>query len=271
VNINVFFKGPTVTEGACLQLRVGARSDIGRVRKNNEDTFLALTDLHLFVISDGMGGEAHGELASAIAGDTIAAYCSGPSDDDPLPGEYSIPGLSSKTNRLARAIHLANRKIYDAAVADPSLRGMGATVVAVWLHSLRLSVVHVGDSRAYLLHDGQLQVLTADHTLVAEQVRRGLIKPEEAHSSKMQNVLIRALGAQSHIEPDVSEQELQNDDVLLLCTDGLTRMVSDKEIAAELLKSAEPQVCADNLISLANQHGGEDNVSVIVVRIAETA
>jgi serine/threonine protein phosphatase PrpC len=260
-----------VTERACLQLRVGARSDIGRVRKNNEDTFVALADHHLFVISDGMGGEAHGEVASALAGDTIAAYCSGPSEDAPPPDEYSIRGLSSRTNRLAWAIHLANRKIYDAAVADPSLRGMGATVVAVWLQGLRLSLVHVGDSRAYLLHDGHLQVLTADHTLVAEQVRRGLIRPEEAHFSKMQNVLIRALGAHSHIEPDVAEQDLQNDDILMLCTDGLTRMVSDQEITAELLKPVDPQICADNLISLANQHGGDDNVSVIVVRIAETA
>jgi len=146
---------------------------------------------------------------------------------------------------------------------------MGATVVAVWLNGARMSLVHVGDSRAYLLRGGVLKRLTSDHTLVAEQIRRGLIKPEESHLSKMQNVLIRALGVQEHVELDATEYLLSSGDTVLLCTDGLTRMVEDSEITKTLLESSDPQTSADQLVLLANDHGGEDNVSVIVVRIGE--
>jgi protein phosphatase len=148
---------------------------------------------------------------------------------------------------------------------------MGATVVTAWIAGSRLSLVHVGDSRAYLLRSGTLKRLTSDHTLVAEQVRRGIIKPEEAHLSKMQNVLIRALGVQEKVELDATEFILSSHDVLLLCTDGLTRMVEDSEIARTLLESSGPQSGADNLIALANQHGGEDNVSAIVAYISEVS
>lgn len=249
-----------------LQLGIGSRTDVGRVRGNNEDTCQVWPDLKLFIISDGMGGQSHGEFASSIAGDSIAQYCA----------EYDIsthrekilrPDLTEKTNRLANAVRLANRKIYETALGNPTLRGMGATVVAAWLEGSRLSLAHVGDSRAYLLRSGILQRLTSDHTLIAEQIRSGLIKPEEAHLSKMQNVLIRALGVQEQVELDVEERTLSEGDVVLLCTDGLTRMVSDSEIANILTQSADPQISADNLVSLANEHGGEDNVSVIVVHI----
>jgi len=132
-----------------------------------------------------------------------------------------------------------------------------------------LSLVHVGDSRAYLFRSGALQRLTSDHTLVAEQIRRGLIAPEEAHLSKMQNVLIRALGAQEQVELDAAEYLLRNHDVVLLCTDGLTRMVTEVEIAKTLREVCDAQASAEQLVALANEHGGEDNVSAIVVRVAE--
>jgi serine/threonine protein phosphatase PrpC len=253
-----------------MQLDIGFKTDIGRVRKNNEDTCRVLPELKLLIISDGMGGESHGELASAIAGDTIATHCSENSDDpSSFYGEALRPDLSEKTNQLASAVRLANRRIYEASQDNPLLRGMGATVVTAWLEGPRLSLVHVGDSRAYLLRSGSLKRLTSDHTLVAEQVRRGLIKPEEAHLSKMQNVLIRALGVQERVELDATECMLINQDVVLLCTDGLTRMVEDSEIARTLLESSGAQDSADNLITLANQHGGEDNVSAIVAHISE--
>jgi PPM family protein phosphatase len=258
-----------LNERECLQLGIGSRTDVGRVRSDNEDTCRVLPSLSLFIISDGMGGESHGELASAIAGDTIARYCSENHDDTSTPnGEVRRPDLSEKTNRLASAVRLANRRIYETALGNPLLHGMGATVVAAWLEGLRLSLVHVGDSRAYLLRSGILRHLTSDHTLVAEQIKRGLIKPEEAHLSKMQNVLIRALGVEQQVELDATECMLIDHDVLLLCTDGLTRMVPDPEIAGTLTQSSEPQISADNLVLLANQHGGEDNVSVIVLHIA---
>jgi len=253
-----------------MHLEIGSKTDIGRVRKNNEDTCRVLPELKLFVVSDGMGGEAHGEVASAIAGDTITAHCSENSEDVSAPyGEVLRPDLSEKTNRLSSAVRLANRCIYEASLDNPAWRGMGATVVAVWLDGARMSLVHVGDSRAYLLRGSVLKRLTSDHTLVAEQIRRGLIKPEESHLSKMQNVLIRALGVQEHVESDAMEYQLSSGDIVLLCTDGLTRMVEDSEIARTLLESSDVQTSADELVRLANDHGGEDNVSVIVVRIGE--
>jgi PPM family protein phosphatase len=260
-----------VSEKICVQIEVGSKTDVGRVRKNNEDTCRALPFLNLFIISDGMGGETHGELASAIAVDTITAHCSEDPYDASTPyWEGRCPDFSEKTNRLASAVRLANRNIYEAGRGNPLFRGMGATVVAAWLEGPRLSLVHVGDSRAYLFRSGALRRLTSDHTLVAEQVRRGLIAPEQAHLSKMQNVLIRALGAQEEVELDAAEHLLLNHDVVLLCTDGLTRMVTDAEIEETLLEVCDPQVSADHLVSLANEHGGEDNVSAIVVRVAET-
>jgi serine/threonine protein phosphatase PrpC len=259
-----------VTGNACRQLEVGFRTDIGRVRKNNEDTCRVLCEWKLFIVSDGMGGESHGELASAIAGDTITAYClENPDDGSTLYGEEVRRDLSVKTKRLANAVRLANRRIYEASLENPLLRGMGATVVTAWLEDANLSLVHVGDSRAYLLRSGELNRLTSDHTLVAEQVRRGLIKPEESRLSKIQNVLIRALGVQEQVELDATERILVTNDILLFCTDGLTRMVEDSEIARMLLESSDAQTSADRLVLLANEHGGEDNVSVIVVHVGE--
>ena len=260
-----------MTGNACMQLQIGFKSDIGRVRKNNEDTCRVLPERKLFIISDGMGGESHGELASAMAGDTITAYCTENSEDGSAPqDEVPRPDLSEKTNRLASIVRLANRRIYEASLENPLLHGMGATVVTAWLEGARLSLVHVGDSRAYLLRSGDLNRLTSDHTLVEEQIRRGLIKPEESRLSKMQNVLIRALGVQEQVELDATERILVKNDILLLCTDGLTRMVEDSEIARILLESSDAQANADRLISFANEHGGEDNVSVIVVHFGET-
>jgi PPM family protein phosphatase len=259
-----------MAENACVQLDVGSRSDIGRVRGNNEDICRVLPELKLFIVSDGMGGETHGELASSIVGDSIVAYCSENLEDPLQPyGEVLRPDLAANTNRLAAAVRFANRRVYQASLDNPELHGMGATVVTAWLEGARLSLVHVGDSRAYLLRGGVLERLTADHTVVAEQVRRGLIKPEDAHLSKMQNVLMRALGVQERVGVEATERLLENDDVVLLCTDGLTRMVEDTDIGRTLLESTDAQMSADNLVALANEHGGEDNVSVIVVHIAE--
>jgi PPM family protein phosphatase len=234
-----------VNEKLYLRLEIGSRTDVGRVRKNNEDACRALSSLNLFIISDGMGGQSHGETASALAADTITAQCSNTSasdeastaDDDVQSRDYS-----EKTKRLANAVRLANRDIYQAALNNLQFRGMGATVVAAWLEGSCLSLVHVGhvgDSRAYLFRGGVLQCLTADHTLVAEQVRRGLIAPEQAHRSKMQNVLIRALGIQEQVVLDAAEYSLLDQDVVLLCSDGLTRMVTDLLCGATKLATAE--------------------------------
>jgi PPM family protein phosphatase len=251
-----------------LRIDAGARTDVGRVRKNNEDCYQIEPALNLYVLSDGMGGEAHGEVASTLAVQTIMAHCQQAENSRATPtfGEPQ-PDVSERTNRLASAIHLANRKVFEAASATPGQRGMGATIVAAWIEGQRLSLAHVGDSRAYLLRAGSLDQLTADHSLVAEKVRIGILTPQEADASELQSVLTRAVGTNENVEVDADEQMLLVGDSLLLCSDGLSRMVTDPEIASTLLTSTSAQNAADRLVDLANENGGVDNVSVIVVRI----
>ncbi len=253
-----------------MRIQTGARSDLGRVRKNNEDCFATDPALQLYVLSDGMGGEAHGEVASQLAVQTVLTHCrqAENSRTTPIFGESS-PDVSERTNRLASAIHLANRKVFDSAVSNPEQQGMGATIVAAWVDGQRLSIAHVGDSRAYLLREGSMDQLTADHSLVAEKVRVGILTPQEADASELQSVLTRAVGTKSTVEVDTDEQALLVGDCVLLCSDGLTRMVTDPEIASTLLTSTSAQESADRLVDLANDNGGADNVTVIVLRVDE--
>jgi serine/threonine protein phosphatase PrpC len=256
--------------GVEFRIEVGSKSDVGRVRENNEDSLRVVPELNLWLLSDGMGGVAHGEVASALAIETIATYCQQkPAGVSASVGELS--DISATANHLAEAARAANHKIYDSASRNPEQHGMGATVVAAQLEGRRLSVMHVGDSRAYLMRSGTLVPLTEDHSLVAEQVRRGVLTPEEAEHSRLQNVLVRALGVREEVEPDASDRELLPGDYLLLCTDGLTRGIPDLEIAKILASSANPQAAVDRLIEIALERGGEDNITAIVVRFAPSS
>ena len=251
-----------------LHIQAGARTDLGRVRKNNEDCYAIDASLQLYVLSDGMGGQAHGEVASKLAVQTVLTHCRQAENSraTPIFGE-SRPDVTERTNRLASAIHLANRKVFETAASNPEQQGMGATIVAAWVDGQRLSLAHVGDSRVYLLRGGTMDQLTADHSLVAEKVRVGILTPQEADASEMQSVLTRAVGTTSSVEVDTDEQVLLVDDFLLLCSDGLTRMVTDPEIASTLLTSASAQESAERLVDLANENGGVDNVSVVVIHV----
>jgi serine/threonine protein phosphatase PrpC len=258
--------------GARVRIASGGLTDIGRVRSNNEDSFQIVAPLQLFVLSDGMGGEAHGEIASAMAVDAVVKHCL---DVDANPAARVIgptqPGWSSWTKRLSTAVHLANRSIFRSAVEHPEQRGMGATLTAAWINGAKLSIAHVGDSRAYLLRGGSLLQLTRDHSLVAEQVRRGILTSAEAEESSMQSVLLRALGAQAEIDVDAEEHTLFPRDVLVLCSDGLTRMVTEPEIAGTLQAETDPAKAAEKLVELANERGGADNITVVVVRIEKNS
>ena len=251
-----------------MRILGGGATDVGRVRSNNEDCFRLVQPLNLFVLSDGMGGEAHGEIASALAVETVVKHCM-EAESNPEGPLYGNPpaSLSAQTRRLMSAVHLANRNIYNSAQEHPDQAGMGATLTALWISGDALSIAHVGDSRAYLLRNGVLQQLTRDHSLVAEQVRRGIISASEAEESEMQSVLLRALGTQGEVEVDSEEQALFPRDLLLLCSDGLTRMVTDPEIAGTLQAETDPQKASERLIAIANDTGGVDNISVIVIRL----
>jgi protein phosphatase len=245
----------------------GGQSDVGQQRTNNEDCFRIVQPLNLFIISDGMGGEAHGEVASAMAVDTVVKTCMGEETGTIADPTEAQLGWSDKTRRLFNAAHLANETIYESAQANPQQLGMGATLTAAWLNGEKLSVVHVGDSRVYLLRSGVLQQLTSDHSLVAEQVRRGILTAAEAEHSELQSVLLRALGTQQEVEIDAEEHSLFPGDILLLCTDGLTRMVAEQKIAATLQSESDPGRAAEKLVTLANENGGADNVTVVVVHM----
>jgi PPM family protein phosphatase len=255
-----------------LLIDAGAHTDVGRVRQNNEDACRIEPTLDLYVLCDGMGGEAHGELASTMAVETVVTHCLEAQNNiaAPLFGE-SRAGLSETTNRLASAVTLANRKIFDAASSNAEHAGMGTTIVAAWLKDGRLSLAHVGDSRAYLLRAGALEQLTEDHSLVAENVRRGTMTPQEAENSSLQSVLMRALGTSAEVQVDASECVLLEGDTLVLCSDGLTRMVTDPEIASTITTVEPAQAAAKRLVELANDYGGADNVTVIVIRILPSA
>ena len=250
-----------------MRIASGGVTDVGRVRSNNEDCFKIVEPLNLFVLSDGMGGEAHGEIASAMAVETVVKHCL---DIEANPAAKVIgpvqPNWNARTKRLSTAIHLANKNIFKSAEENPDQHGMGATLTAVRIDGAKLSIAHVGDSRAYLLRGGSLLQLTRDHSLVAEQVRRGILTSAEAEESDMQSVLLRALGAQAEIEVDVEEHTLFPRDMLLLCSDGLTRMVTEPEIAGTLQAETDPERAAEKLVALANERGGPDNITVVIVR-----
>ncbi len=254
-----------------LTVQVAGKSDLGCVRTNNEDNFGYDTRYGVFVVCDGMGGQAAGEVASKIGVDMILDYfrkAGGETGKYPVEGQ-PLEGVSERANALASSIRLANRSIFEAAAKDAGHAGMGSTVVAALVKGNFLSIAHVGDSRIYLIRKDSIQQLTNDHSLVMEQVRRGLITQEEAEKSNMQNIIIRALGSEETVEADVDDMVAQPGDILLLGTDGLTKYVKDAALL-KLVKSAPTlsQAC-DALIQAARDGGGDDNITCILVRVVE--
>ncbi|PYU29472.1 MAG: Stp1/IreP family PP2C-type Ser/Thr phosphatase [Acidobacteria bacterium] len=252
-----------------MQWDVAACTDTGRVRPMNEDSYRISAEQNLFVLSDGLGGAAKGEVASAMAVESVVASMQ--NDSAAMPGEFvSRPELTKETNLLVRAVESANRQIHEQGMREPACRGMGATIVAAHICGRRLSLVHVGDSRAYLFRAGTLQQLTSDHSLVAEQVRHGLMSHQQAAVSELQSVLTRALGTEQSVEVDAAEIELFPRDSLLLCSDGLTRMVPENEIAEILVQAPGVGIAAERLVNRANECGGHDNITVVVIRIKKS-
>ncbi len=241
-------------------------TDIGRVRKINQDAFSLDPDHELWVLADGMGGHAGGEVAAQIAVETIPEYVGTqlevqPQDPTPVSGLETI---------LRQGIELANSRIRDQASENLSLKGMGTTVVAVaMLHTLdhcHAVIAHTGDSRAYLLRNKHLSLWTKDHTLMEERLDLNLITPDQVRTHPLRHVLTRALGIDPQALPTVQTYTLEARDILLLCSDGLTKMLTDPEIQTLLLKDAPnlDRMC-QRLVETANRLGGEDNTTVVVI------
>lgn len=230
----------------------GSRTDIGLVREQNEDSLVVQPPL--FVVADGMGGHAAGEVASEIAINTIAECAPEHADAEDL-GE---------------AVEIANRDIINAALSGEGREGMGTTCTAAMVEGNRLVIAQVGDSRAYLLHNGELTQLTRDHSLMANMIEAGQITPEEARYHPNRSVITRALGNDLNMTPDLYEINVENGDSLLLCSDGLTSMVTDADIQSIMNNKPDPQKCATALVNEAIANGGMDNVTVIVTKIQGT-
>lgn len=250
-------------------LAVDGKTDKGLVRQNNEDNFYATEKTGLLLVADGMGGHASGEVASKIAIDVIRDYLDSTGTERPLLLGPLKEEFSETTNRIGSAVRLANRSIYDAAAGNPQWHGMGTTIVAVLLTENLASIAHVGDSRVYLARAGSLQQLTDDHSLVSEQVKHELITKEQARESEMKNVLTRALGVAPEVDVDLDELTLSGDDILILCTDGLSNMVSDEDMLSVVTRFKDPTVACQQLISMANENGGKDNITVVVAYARE--
>jgi serine/threonine protein phosphatase PrpC len=231
-----------------VKLRVGARTDIGRSRRINEDGYLVRDPL--FAVADGMGGHQGGEVASSLALETL--------------GRLNA-GQDGALRALVDEIRRANRDVLEKGGADPALQGMGTTLTVLLTEGEKAHVAHVGDSRAYLLRDGNLQQLTEDHTLVQRMVREGRLTPDEADHHPQRSILTRALGVDEEIPVDELTLPIHSGDRLLLCTDGLTGMIGEKRIQDILEAQRDPQAASDQLVDEANRAGGDDNITVIVV------
>jgi PPM family protein phosphatase len=228
-------------------------SDVGRLREGNEDSMLV--DPPLFVVADGMGGAQAGEVASGLAVETLGEM---PPDD----GNVEV--------ELTEAIGEANRRIHDKAQEDRELSGMGTTLTAAFVHDGKVTLGHVGDSRAYRFRDGALEQLTTDHSLVGELVRTGRLTEAEAAVHPHRSVITRALGTEADVEVDTLTIDLRAGDLVLICSDGLSAMVRDEEIVLLLEQAgADPHAAAEALVAAANRAGGEDNVTVVLFELVD--
>src|SRR6266849_2743645 len=252
-----------------LTIEVAGKSDVGSVRKNNEDNFGYDTRYGICVVCDGMGGQAAGEVASKMSVDVMLEYFRQNNGSVPADAR-KFEGVSERANALGNAIAKANAAVYQASHKGKSEHaGMGSTIASVLLRDTFLSVGHVGDSRVYLIRNGQIQQLTNDHSLVMEQVRRGLMTQQEAEHSEIQNIILRALGSEEKVEPDLQDVICQPNDVLLLASDGLTKLVNDKSILEIVQHESSLQRACEQLVETAKKQGGDDNITCLLVRLVE--
>jgi protein phosphatase len=251
-----------------VELTVSAATDIGLVREGNEDSFLVDNDLGLFIVADGMGGHRAGEKASSMSVEIVRERMIEQRDALMTQGDHSgEPSENSPAvNALRKAMQEANSTVFQTSADNPEFQGMGTTVTSALILGNQAFIGHVGDSRAYLLRQDQLYQVTMDHSLVAEQVRLGLMTEAQARVSQYRNIITRSIGVDSEVEVDLYYVALERGDLLLLCSDGLNGMVTDEEIA-DVLRGHFAAQCPKLLIELACAHGGEDNITALCVYI----
>ena len=242
-------------------------SDIGLRRSLNEDTYGIDDDLNLFVIADGMGGHAAGEIASEMAVKQVLGFIRESLLDEAMTWPFGLDmKLTTDANRILSAIRLANQTIFSAASNRKDLRGMGTTLVMAFFRPAGVYIAHVGDSRAYLLRNGKITQITRDHSLIEDQKFRKIIPPDHSGSFAFKNVITRALGIMEEVEADIQKLPIETGDRFLLCTDGLTDMLSQEEITSVLQNSQSTlDTLCKEFVDRANAHGGKDNITAILI------
>lgn len=234
-------------------------SDVGRVRKNNEDVWANLTDIHCYILADGMGGHQAGEIAAKEAVDTLCRCLK----KQLKSGSKSI---DEAKNLIVNAFQTVNTHVYKLGKSTHELKGMGTTLCLLHLHPEGVILAHAGDSRIYRMRDKKLQLMTEDHSLLSELSSRGKLTQEEASTFHYKNIITKAVGTEPHLEPTVTCESYKSKDLFLLCSDGLSDLLSMKEMEEVLLKANSLSEGASQLVSLSKMKGGHDNITVLIVQ-----
>lgn len=251
-----------------LAIQAHGRTDVGQRRPINEDSICVAPELGLFVVADGMGGHAAGEVASKTAVQSLQDFIEMAQRDQDFTWPFGFDDrLTRRENLLHTAVMIANRRVCDIAQSNAECLGMGTTLAVLQLFPGEAVLAHVGDSRIYRMRDGVLKPLTRDHSWVNEQIQRNVLTEEEARTHRWRNVITRALGNRQDIEIDVVTLPTNPGDLFLICSDGLTSMLTDGEIAEQLAATGDLEAATDALIDAANAAGGFDNISVILARV----
>lgn len=255
-----------------LKLRFAGNTHVGMKRAHNEDNLCVVADENLYMVADGMGGHAHGEVASRIAVETMATFFKETSQDEDITWPYKMEKSKRyEENRLTAGIKLANLKIHEAATQNPDKKGMGTTIVALLFSGNQAYLGHVGDSRIYRLRGTELTQITEDHSLLNDYIKMKELTPEEIENFPHKNVIVRALGMKATVQVDVADDEPADGDLYLLCSDGLNGMIDDPTIGEIMINHRDDlENCCNVLIQKANENGGNDNVTVVLVEVGRS-
>lgn len=251
-----------------MRILLAGKSDVGRRRQKNEDSFLLSPELELMMVADGMGGHVGGELASKLCVETTQQILT-ELDRDPEStveeGSEVKPG--DFQSYLRYAISSASGRIFHKSHEEPALKGMGTTAVAALFRKNMVYIANVGDSRAYRIREGKIEQITEDHSLVGEQVKAGILSPEEAKSHRFKNIITRSVGFQEAVQADVDIRTVQVGDRYLLCSDGLSNMLDDTDLCRVVSANSDAEQACQQLIDLANERGGDDNITVVIAEV----
>jgi len=250
-----------------LRIEVAGETNVGMKRTHNEDNFSIIEDAGLYIVADGMGGHASGEVASKMAVDSMKEFFASTAQDPERTWPYKMDRSKGyEENRLITGIKLANLRIYESAQRDPRQRGMGTTIVTMFAVEDGVYVAHVGDSRGYRIRDGKIEQLTEDHSLLNDYIKMKRLTPEEIANFPHKNVIVRALGMKDTVKVDTRFEQPQAGDTYLLCSDGLSGPVNDPDMLDIVTNAPDLKSAASRLIQRANEHGGPDNISVVLAR-----